>query len=1045
MSSFPFRSFLVVLASSVLSCSNQSSDEIPLLLSTPKGSVDTYGLLARVDSLVEQAWYSSAMAAYTGLKDLYEQEANWPGYIRAKTGIGRIHSKNGHYDQAQEILQTTVNESSIFLPANSLDYGGALSELGRVYVRLGRFDEADSILNHAITVLSSANDFRPKLEGFTYQALGLLHHFQGNYDRALDYYEISYEHFIQLGKVGSYLKTVPLNNIANIFYRKGDSHKALDLHMKIVALRQSTLRENHPSIAASFGNLGIVFHALGDDNLAISYHFRAADIWKDNFGPQHPELAASYHNLGEALLTLGETEDAMEFLEQSIAIKEARLGKYHPRTAISYSTLGQILLERQNFVRAESLLVQAVDIWESSNLISRPSYWVALRNLGLLYSRNGATDQSRNILIRAQALTGKNPHPISATILNDLSELTDDSTPDRRLDILNKAAAANSPFFKSKDPAVNPSIRSALDDYELLRTLELKADTWMIFADKGEQRVEFLQRSLVTLQRGIELLEHIESKTSRSIVNSPARGRLAELSSKAISASLKLYNTTGRKRYLELAFRFADKRKFGLLLREVIERSALYSDLVPPALVNEEHSLAVKVANIERTLAESKLSGETPLSGLESLRLELFGAQQKRDLTERSFEANFPKYHAKKQEIFGTPISQLRRDVLDSNTALIEYVLEPDTLIIFVVTDDTLAGVGVSIPPNLDQVVDSLKWGITRGYAEWYLKYGHYLHELLLSPVESVIRSKDLIIVPEGILNYVPFEALLTKPFNGSYNRANFRDLPYVIKDRAVSYAYSSTLLHHSMTRVRDEPTKDFFAVAPVFEQDLELDSKARRFLSFNGIDTTASYGIVQFLPGTRDEVLGIEQMFKASAGLLGQFVYNKSEVLIEKEATEAALKSAQLGDYRYVHFATHSFVNERDGKLSGMLLLPDHTGRNDSEDGVLYSDETYSLDLNADLVVLSACETGIGNIAIGEGITGFSRGFIIAGAKNLVVSLWPSDDAGTKFLMLEFYYNILKGESIKNALRLAKLELINRGGIIAKPYFWSPFIQIGA
>ena len=136
MSSFPFRSLLIVLASSVLSCSNQSSGDIPLQLSTPKGSVDTYGLLARVDSLVEQAWYSSAMAAYTGLTDLYEQEANWPGYIRAKTGIGRIHSKNGHYDQAQEILQTTVNESSIFLPANSLDYGGALSELGRVYVQV---------------------------------------------------------------------------------------------------------------------------------------------------------------------------------------------------------------------------------------------------------------------------------------------------------------------------------------------------------------------------------------------------------------------------------------------------------------------------------------------------------------------------------------------------------------------------------------------------------------------------------------------------------------------------------------------------------------------------------------------------------------------------------------------------------------------------------------------------------------------------------------------------------------------------------------------
>lgn len=246
------------------------------------------------------------------------------------------------------------------------------------------------------------------------------------------------------------------------------------------------------------------------------------------------------------------------------------------------------------------------------------------------------------------------------------------------------------------------------------------------------------------------------------------------------------------------------------------------------------------------------------------------------------------------------------------------------------------------------------------------------------------------------------------------------------------------------MTRARKEPTKDFFAVAPVFERDLELDSNAKRFLSFNGIDTTASRGIVQFLPGTRDEVLGIERMFAASAGLLGQFVYNKSKVLVEKDATEASVKASKLGDYRYVHFATHSFVNEEDGNLSGLLLLPDHSDRNTTEDGVLYSDETYSLNLNADLVVLSACETGLGRITAGEGMAGFSRGFIVAGAKNLVVSLWPSDDAGTKYLMLEFYKNILQGESIKNALRLAKLELIELGGVIAKPYFWSPFIQIG-
>lgn len=1045
MSSFPFRSLLFVLASSVLSCSNQSSDEIPLLLSTPKGSVDTYGLLARVDSLVEQAWYSSAMAAYTGLKDLYEQEANWPGYIRAKTGIGRIHSKNGHYDQAQEILQTTVNESSIFLPANSLDYGGALSELGRVYVRLGRFDEAEHTLNLALRVGNESMVDNQTRMGKLYHDFGLLFQEKGDYDRAHENYEEALVRFAEDKTASHRLVAKTLNNIGNLYWKKGLIRKALDMHENTLSLKESFLPAIHPSIAITLSNIGNQYLELSDYENALGYYKRALAIQSINGSKNSIFLSYTHHNLGVVFRRLDSLNVAEHYLLKALSLKSDRIGASHPSTANTYLELGKLFTEQSRNEEALEHLQRSRTIFMQTG---HPNLANSLHSLAIAHTKSGNVDSLKYYFAAAlheMETSFQSHHPLTAQIRNDFAKwLLDGRLYRQALEQAQAALKANVLGFTSFDVRINPPTEESLSDIELIRSLNIKARCWLGLAE-DDSFEDFNLNAIENLDRAGRVLNRIRIHASSDESKHRFAAERSNLFFDAILTSLRLFHRSSHDRFLRMAFRFSEGRKDQLSLDFVMNQDLKSSAGVSAELIRKSNDIRLQISELDRRFSEKRRSSRSTSDAIDSIQRELHKARQEFGRLERLTQFSFPQYSSPMTLSRTISVTSIQDRILDSNTALIEYVLEPDTLIIFVVTDDTLAGVGVSIPPNLDQVVDSLKWGITRGYAEWYLKYGHYLHELLLSPVESVIRSKDLIIVPEGILNYVPFEALLTKPFNGSYNRANFRDLPYVIKDRAVSYAYSSTLLHHSMTRVRDEPTKDFFAVAPVFEQDLELDSKARRFLSFNGIDTTASYGIVQFLPGTRDEVLGIEQMFKASAGLLGQFVYNKSEVLIEKEATEAALKAAQLGDYRYVHFATHSFVNERDGKLSGMLLLPDHTGRNDSEDGVLYSDETYSLDLNADLVVLSACETGIGNIAIGEGITGFSRGFIIAGAKNLVVSLWPSDDAGTKFLMLEFYYNILKGESIKNALRLAKLELIDRGGIIAKPYFWSPFIQIGA
>ena len=161
----------------------------------------------------------------------------------------------------------------------------------------------------------------------------------------------------------------------------------------------------------------------------------------------------------------------------------------------------------------------------------------------------------------------------------------------------------------------------------------------------------------------------------------------------------------------------------------------------------------------------------------------------------------------------------------------------------------------------------------------------------------------------------------------------------------------------------------------------------------------------------------------------------------IKGNANEDFIKSGELKKYRLLHFATHGFVNTWKPELSGILLAQD-TAIN--EDGILYSGEIYNLKLNADLAVLSACETGLGEIKKGEGLIGLTKALLYAGSKNIIVSLWKVADKSTSDLMIDFYKNLLEEkQDFSQALQQAKLKMIDEGKH-AHPFYWSPFILIG-
>ncbi|MBO7476927.1 MAG: CHAT domain-containing protein, partial [Salinivirgaceae bacterium] len=267
----------------------------------------------------------------------------------------------------------------------------------------------------------------------------------------------------------------------------------------------------------------------------------------------------------------------------------------------------------------------------------------------------------------------------------------------------------------------------------------------------------------------------------------------------------------------------------------------------------------------------------------------------------------------------------------------------------------------------------------------------------------------------------------------------NYSDYAFLIKKYPVSYAYSATLYYRDITRNKDNGTAGWFGLAPIFTQGkfpgVELDTRVKKQeRSISNLNVVINTKL-EPLASSESEVRNIFNMFKENK--------QPAKACMWGAANRLNFSSDSVAKYRYIHLATHGFVNSEKPELSGVQLS--HL-QGDSQEGVLYSNDVYGLKLNCDLLVLSACETGLGKIMKGEGIVGLSRAFIYAGSKNLLVSLWKVSDNSTSQMMVEFYRQLLneKGEhNYAELLQKAKQMLILDKNY-ARPYYWAPFIIIG-
>jgi CHAT domain-containing protein len=355
--------------------------------------------------------------------------------------------------------------------------------------------------------------------------------------------------------------------------------------------------------------------------------------------------------------------------------------------------------------------------------------------------------------------------------------------------------------------------------------------------------------------------------------------------------------------------------------------------------------------------------------------------------------------------------------LLDARTILLEYYIRKSGAFLFAISKTEAHVFPLPKTEKLSNEITRFREALLKpdaayntihhSYAQ-YAQLSQRLYQELVSPAQQMIKRKAIVLAPDGPLNYLPFESLLTSKTNLS--KIDFSKLPYMARNYQISYVSSASVLSSVLQREKHnlpKAQKQLLALAdPLANPNTSPQESAntRRANSLAPLDYA------------RAEVEHISKLYPPK----------DVTVLIGADASERKIKQMNLNTYRVLHFASHALIDEQHPEFSSLVLSPDEKG---GEDGYLTMREIFDLKFNADLVVLSACKTGLGKEFSGEGLSGISRAFLLSGTPSVVVSLWDVYDRSTALLMAAFYKSRKSGKLNKAAaMKQARLELINSG-----------------
>ncbi len=919
--------------------------------------------------------------------------------------LGDSERRKRNYKIAIEKINEGIKFTQPHISFDNIHLGHAYLVLLKTERRAGNFKDAIIQGKKGVSILESNPDTPPSAIAAFYNNLGIAYKQMGDFNNGV----IQYEKALAINKANNFLIESTADNyynLGNIALSLGAFNKAGTYYTKAIEVYEATT-QNSNSISSSLIGMGIVYRNQGDYQRALEYYKRGLDL-KIKYEDYPPNLGTAYMNVAGCYRYLKEFEKAEQYAEKAIEIYQGFYAKKHSKIGRAFAHLGSIEDEKGNRQKAILHFDAAIENFEASSP-NHPYVSSIIASKAKVYRKENNFEKSLATIDKALDLIKNNSWNRPEIYFWKISkaEMFLQQNKVQEAIAIVDSSLNNLKFDEN-------SFVSIIDEGFYLATVDLlkvKAGAYKSLYN-NERNLTYLEKSVYQYQLAIkvlfELRENYQSEGSRQFILE----RNFDVIANTIDILKEIYDETNDKKYLEEAFQIAEKTK-GLILMEAFEknRQKAMANLDQPILERDQ-LLRGNFDLYEKLLYREELQKEPNDSIIKDLNQKRFESKEIYFAFQDSLKTFIASQSSERNPI--PSLVEISQQLASTNAASIEYFIADSSLYIFTFVENQHHFDRVDLPFDFkDQLLtycENLAYP-SRPVDE---KIGAFIsNHLLEKSFQHFSKNSNLqkiTIIPDSWLGYLPFETLAS-PDDPS---------KLLIENYDISYAYATHLMLAQKNNDFRKGTKSIATFAPQYEENNQLIAQVLR----SRVGKTLSD-----LPGAKKEAELIAKLFEGDA-FTGQGI------------TESQFRNL-ASDYKLLHLSMHAEMDDVNPMYSHFIF---NTANDSLNDGILTAAELYNLPLNADLAVLSACNTGFGTIKKGEGIMSLSRAFRYAGVPATVMSLWKVPDEATSKIMGSFYQFLKEGDTKDSALRRAKLAYLDQAITPEQkhPFYWAGFVATG-
>lgn len=913
----------------------------------------------------------------------------------------------------------------------------ALWHLGVAYEDLGDKQEALNRYNQALSLFKVVGDLSG--EAATLARLGGVYDDLGDKQKALTFYEQALELLQELGN--SAWEAATLIKIGTIYLVSGENQKALYYLTRAIPLLETV--EDRFEVAQTLNLIARAYNDLSEKQKALDSLNQSLSLFQEIENLSGAALALN--NIGTVYFEWGQYQQALNYFNQALSLSES-IEDFDVK-ALALNHIGAIYFALGENQRALDHYKQAVPLFQSIGFLSGEAS--TRNNMGNIYQRLGKTEDALAEYTQALLLNREvgNRAQEATTLTNMGSLYATLGEPQKALDYYKQALPLSrevgdrsgeahtlnnlsSIYFElgQSEKAIDylnqalPLTQAVGDQSgEAVILLNLAADQYR----KGQ-----LTEALTSVNTAIEIIEQLRSKIASDDLRMSYFATVQRYYQLQLDLLMFLHQQYPERGYDTQAFNTSERSRARVLLELLYESNLDIRQGVSPQLLEDEDTLLRTLKDIEtrRIVTLNRDHTEAEITALDK---ETDDTLAQLDLLKVQLKADNPAYAALQ---YPEPLTlpQIQQQVLDKDSLLLQYAIGKDRSYLWAVTPTEMTVHTLPGAAELAEAIEPFRSVMeTSGNSPADIAdAAKALGDLILAPVADQLPGKRLLIVADGDLHAIPFAAL-SEPGNPDYT-------PLIAQHEIVNLPSASSIAISRQQVAGRTPAPKTLAVLadPVYTSDdpriggsrtptevpIEVERNLREF----------DLRSVARLPYTRQE----------ADTLLALVPPNQRTAVFDFDADYDWATQTQLNQYRYIHFATHGFANPSQPELSGILLSLVNPQGSQQDKGILRLHDIFNLDLPAELVVLSACQTGLGTDTNGEGLIGLTRGLMYAGTPRTLVSLWNVNDEKTSILMSKFYRGILEGGlTPAAALRQAQIQMWQE---YRDPNLWAAFVLQG-